>query len=162
MLIRDATDADLSGILSIYNDAVLHTTAIWNDVLVDLESRRAWLAARTAQSYPVLVASLNDEVLGYASFGDFRAFQGYRYTVEHSVYVQQGQRRRGVGAALLAALIERARAAGKHVMIAGIEASNTASLQLHARLDFRETGRLPQVGTKFGRWLDLVFMQRFL
>jgi L-amino acid N-acyltransferase len=163
MLIRDATGADLPAILAIHNSAVLRTTAIWNESLVDLEDRRAWLAARTAQGYPVLVASQeNVGVLGYASYGDFRAWHGYRHTVEHSVYVQEGLRRRGVGSALLSALIERARAGGKHVMIAGIEAGNAASLQLHARFDFQETGRLAQVGTKFGRWLDLVFMQRIL
>jgi phosphinothricin acetyltransferase len=162
MEIRDATSADLPAILAIHNDAVRSTTAIWNDALVDLEDRRRWLTSRQAQGYPVLVAGDDAEVLGYASFGDFRAWPGYRHTAEHSIYVQRERRRRGVGALLLAALIERARSLDKHVMIAGIEAGNTASLQLHARWDFREVGRLAQVGTKFGRWLDLVFMQRTL
>jgi phosphinothricin acetyltransferase len=162
MQIRDATEADLPGILVIHNDAVLSTTAIWSEAPSDLHDRQAWLLARRTQGYPVLVASQGGEVLGYASFGDFRPWHGYRHTVEHSVYVQQGQRQKGVGGALLSALIERARTAGKHVMIAGIEAGNTASLRLHAGLEFREAGRLLQVGTKFGRWLDLVFMQRIL
>jgi len=138
------------------------TTALFTDAVAGLEDRLAWLAARRSQGYPVLVAGQNGDVLGYGSFGDFRAWPGYRHTVEHSLYVQRAQRRRGVGAALLGALIERAHALDKHVMIAGIEASNTASLALHARWHFREVGRLPQVGAKFGRWLDLVFMERIL
>jgi L-amino acid N-acyltransferase len=159
MQIRDAEDADLEGILAIHNDAVLTTTAIWNETVVDLANRRAWLNERRQQGYPVLVAIENNEVLGYASFGDFRPWQGYRYTVEHSVYVKPGHRRSGLGTALLESLLERARLLQKHVMIGGIEGSNEASLKLHARLGFRVVGRLEQVGTKFGRWLDLVFVQ---
>ncbi len=158
--IRDAGTADLDGILAIYNDAVQHTTAIWNDTPVDRANRAAWLAARTAAGYPVLVATAADgAVLGYASFGDWRAFDGYRHTVEHSVYVHRDARGRGTGHALLAALTGRARALGKHVMVAAIDADNLASLALHRRLGFAETGRMPQVGCKFGRWLDLVWLQ---
>lgn len=158
--IRDAGTADLDGILAIYNDAVQHTTAIWNDTPVDRTNRAAWLAARTAAGYPVLVATAADgAVLGYASFGDWRAFDGYRHTVEHSVYVHRDARGRGTGHALLAALTGRARALGKHVMVAAIDADNLASLALHRRLGFTETGRMPQVGCKFGRWLDLVWLQ---
>lgn len=162
MHIRDAAEADLPGILAIYNDAVLTTTAVWNDSVVDLASRRSWLAERRAQCYPVLVATLGSEVHGYASFGDFRAWHGYRRTVEHSVYVSALHRRSGLGTALLERLIDRARALGKHVMIGGIEARNEASLKLHARLGFSVVGRLDQVGMKFGRWLDLVLVQRTL
>ena len=159
VIVRPAGDADLAAILAIYNDAVRDTTAIWNDTVVDLDNRRAWWLARTAQGYPVLVAEFAGAVVGYASFGDFRAFDGYRHTVEHSVYVAAGARGRGIAALLIGALVERARALGKHVMIAGIAADNDVSLRLHARLGFIETGRLPEVGRKFGRWLDLVFMQ---
>jgi phosphinothricin acetyltransferase len=159
MEIAEAGESDLPGILVIYNDAVLNTTAVFSDTVADLADRRAWRAARAQQGCPLLVARRDGEVCGYASFGDFRAWPGYRHTVEHSVYVARECRRRGVGAALLTALIERARLAGKHVMIAGIEAGNGASLALHARHGFKEAGRLPQVGAKFGRWLDLVLMQ---
>jgi L-amino acid N-acyltransferase len=162
MHIRDADEADLAGILAIYNDAVATTTAVWNDSVVDIENRRAWLAERGRQGYPVLVAVEQDNVLGYASFGDFRAWQGYRYTVEHSVYVHRDQRRAGIGAELLKVLIERARSLDKHVIVAGIEAANEPSLKLHERLGFKVVGRLEQVGTKFGRWLNLVFMQLLL
>lgn len=162
MDIRDATTGDLAGIMAIYNDAVLKTTAIWNETQVDLDNRTAWLADRQRAGYPVLVASRDGEVLGYASFGDWRAFDGYRHTVEHSVYVREGQRGGGIGRALMQALIERARGLGKHVMVAGIESGNLGSIRLHEKLGFTQTGFLPQVGTKFGKWLDLTFLQLLL
>jgi L-amino acid N-acyltransferase YncA len=162
VVVRPATDPDLPAILAIYNDAVRHTTAIWNDTLVDLDNRRAWHEARVRLGYPVLVGEEDGEVVAYGSFGDFRAFDGYRFTVEHSVYVAEGSRRRGIASALIMALVERASALGKHVMVAGIAADNGASIALHHRLGFVETGRMPEVGKKFGRWLDLVLMQRTL
>ncbi|KPL52673.1 GNAT family N-acetyltransferase [Prosthecomicrobium hirschii] len=160
--IRDADDADMPGIRDIYNDAVANTTAIWNEQQVDTANRIAWAAARRALGYPVLVAECGGTVAGYASFGDFRAFDGYRHTAEHSIYVDGRFRRMGIARALLQALEPRARAAGKHVLIGGIEAGNAASITLHAALGYREVGRLPEVGRKFDRWLDLVFMQKTL
>ena len=160
MKIRNATPADMEGVTLIYNDAVEHTTAIWNETKVDVANRLAWLAGRQRAGYPVLVA-VDDggEVSGYASFGDWRAWDGYRHTVEHSVYVRAGQRGKGIGQALMSALIERARADGKHVMVAGIEAGNAGSIRLHEKLGFEQVGCLKQVGAKFGIWLDLVFLQ---
>lgn len=163
MDIRDAEDQHIDGITAIYNDAVAHTTAIWNETQVDAANRMAWLADRHRAGYPVLVAvDENGAVLGYASFGDWRAFDGYRHTVEHSVYVRGDQRGGGIGRALLLALIERARDLGKHVMVAGIEAGNTASIRLHETLGFEQAGHLKQVGAKFGKWLDLAFLQLIL
>lgn len=160
MQIRDAVADDLEAVMLIYNDAVEHTTAIWNDTKVDLANRQVWLADRQRAGYPVLVAVADDGgVLGYASFGDWRAFDGYRHTVEHSVYVRADMRGGGIGQGLMKALIQRARDLGKHVMIAGIEAGNTGSIRLHEKLGFRQVGFLPEVGTKFGGWLDLAFMQ---
>lgn len=160
MTIRDAGPADAPAIAAIYNDAVVNTTAIWNEHQVDAANRRAWLTERQGQGYPVLVAAdaLGD-VVGYAAFGDWRAWDGYRNTVEHSVYVRADQRGAGIGKALMLALIDRARAIGKHVMVAGIEAGNIGSIRLHERLGFTQVGLLPQVGMKFGRWLDLAFLQ---
>jgi len=161
--IRDAIESDLPRILDITNDAIANTTAVWNMTPATVGTRRAWLADRRAQNYPVLVAiDADGAVLGFASFGDFRPFEGYLHTVEHSVYVDSSARRRGIGMALIQALFPRAEQLGKHVMIAGIEAGNQISIDLHARLGFIETGRLPQVGRKFDRWLDLVFMQKML
>ena len=158
--IRDAVHADLPAIRDIYNDAVLNTTAIWNEQPVDLGNRQAWFSARQAQGYPILVVVNAEEVvLGYASFGDWRPFEGFRHTVEHSVYIRSDQRGNGLGPRLMDALVERARHGGKHVMVAAIESGNVASIRLHERLGFVTTGQMPQVGTKFGRWLDLTFMQ---
>ncbi|NVZ61356.1 N-acetyltransferase family protein [Pseudomonas gingeri] len=159
-VIRDAQHADLPAIRDIYNDAVLNTTSIWNEQPVDLGNRQAWFSARQAQAYPILViVDATDSVLGYASYGDWRPFEGFRHTVEHSVYVRNDQRGNGLGPRLMAALIERAREGGKHIMVAAIESGNAASVRLHERLGFASTGQMPQVGVKFGRWLDLTFMQ---
>jgi phosphinothricin acetyltransferase len=161
--IRDATPADLPQILDIYNDAVANTTAIWNDSLVDLANRQAWYDLRQQQGYPILVAvNATGQVLGYASFGDWRPFDGFRHSVENSVYVRDDQRGLGLGGRLLAPLLDRARACGKHVMVAAIEGGNSASIRLHERYGFTITGQMPQVGLKFGRWLDLTFMQLIL
>ena len=187
MQILDATAAHAAGITAIYNHAVQHTTAIWNETTVDVEDRTAWIAQRQAAGHPVLVAletaadgtidgmidgtadGMIDgaadgggpgTVLGYATYGPWRPHDGYRHTVEHSVYVREGLRGRGTGTALLSALLERAEQQGIHVMIAGIDASNEGSVRLHERLGFQRTGVLPEVGTKFGRWLDLAFLQR--
>lgn len=158
--VRDALPADLPAIRDIYNDAVLNTTAIWNEQAVDLGNRQAWFNARQAQGYPVLVVvDTKANVLGYASFGDWRPFDGFRHTVEHSVYVHSDQRGNGLGPLLMSALIERARACDKHVMVAAIESGNMTSIRLHERVGFVITGQMPEVGTKFGRWLDLTFMQ---
>ena len=157
--IRDAVEADLPGIMDIYNDAVANTTAIWNEAVVDLDNRKAWFTARRERDFPVLVAARGKQVIGYASYGDWRAFDGYRHTVEHSVYVRGDSRGTGTGKRLLKALIDRASFNGVHVMIAGIVAENAASIKLHEKLGFRVVGRFSEVGIKFGRWLDLTCME---
>jgi L-amino acid N-acyltransferase YncA len=162
LVIRDAVLADAAGILPMYNYAVRETTAIFDTTPSDLAGREAWLAKRQGDGFPVLVAELDGAVAGFASFGEFRAWDGYRFTVEHSVYVDPMRHREGIGRTLLAALIDRARATGKHAMMAGIAAENAGSIALHQALGFREVGRMPQVAEKFGRWLDLVFLQLIL
>ncbi|WP_339906295.1 N-acetyltransferase family protein [Pseudomonas guineae] len=163
MPIIDATQADLPAILAIYNDAVEHTTAIWNETQVDLANRQTWLAERTAAGFPVLVAHDDaGSVVGYASYGTWRAIEGFRHTVEHSVYVRSDQRGQGLGPLLMQSLIERAQQARLHVMVAAIESGNSASIRLHERLGFVTSGQMPQVGRKFDRWLDLTFMQLML
>ena len=159
MLIRDARPDDAAGLAEIYNDAVRTTTAILMEGEVDAANRAAWIAARQGMGYPVLVAVEEDRVLGYASFGDWRPFDGFRATVENSVYVAADARGRGLASSLLAALIPRARACGKHVMVAAITSENAASLRLHEKAGFVETARMHEVGQKFGRWLDVVFME---
>lgn len=162
LTIRDATEADLPAIMAIYNDAVLNTTAIWNDHVVDLDNRRAWLADRHQRHHPVLVAVRGDEVLGYASYGDWRLIDGFRHTKELSIYVDAAARGLGLGRALLAALIKVASARRIHVLIGCIDATNTASLRLHEQAGFHLVGIHREVGEKFGRWLDLACMERRL
>lgn len=160
MPIRSAQLADAAGITAIYNTAVENTTAIWNETVVDVQNRRDWLTEKANTGFPVFVAaSDNDEVLGYAAYGPWRAWDGYRFTVEHSVYVREDQRGQGIGIALMRELIDHARQHEVHVMVAGIESENVASIRLHERLGFSVVGELHEVGTKFGRWLDLTFMQ---
>lgn len=165
--IRRATDTDLPAILVIYNDAVLHTTAIWNEVLSDLGGRRAWWQDRVDRGFPVLVAEADDAnaqrvCAGYATYGPFRPNDGYKHSRELSVYIDAAFRGRGLASKLMDALEAHARADDVHVLFGGIEASNTASLALHAKHGFVETGRLPEAGRKFDRWLDLVLMQKVL
>jgi L-amino acid N-acyltransferase len=160
--IRDASEADLPAILEIYNDVVVTSTAIYRDEPATLEDRAAWLAARRAEGFPVLVAVDAGEVVGLATFGSFRAWPGYRFTVEHSVYVRADRRGQGIGPVLMAPLIERAAALGMHVMIAGVDADNIGSIRFHERLGFTTVAHMREVGFKFGRWLDLVLMQRIL
>jgi L-amino acid N-acyltransferase len=163
MEIRNASAQDLSEILAIYNDIIATSTAVFATEPVTVEDRRTWMRARQAAGYPVLVATSHEKVTGFASFAEFRgAWNGYRYSVEHSVHVHSGARGRGVGSALVRALFPCATELGKHVIVGGIDAANTTSRQLHERLGFELVATLPEVGRKFGRWIDLVFMQKFL
>ena len=157
--VRDANPADIPGLVAIYNDVIATSTAVYRNDPSTVEERLDWLASRTAQGYPVLVGIDQDGVAGFASFGDFRPWPGYRYTVEHSVHVRSNCRAQGLGTALMQELVRRATSAGKHVMIAGVDAENDASIRFHERLGFQRVGHFREVGFKFGRWLDLVFLQ---
>ena len=160
--IRDARPDDVPGILAIHNEAIRNTTAIWDEETVDVDDRRAWLADRHERGFPVLVAVSAGRVVGYASYGVWRAKSGYRHTVENSVYVHPDHHRRGVASALMTELISRARAGRVHVMVASIESGNAVSITLHERFGFRVVGVMPEVGVKFGRWLDMTYMQLIL
>jgi L-amino acid N-acyltransferase YncA len=160
MDIRDAGESDLPGLLAIYNEVIATSTAIYSYLPTTLEERTTWWRARIAMGYPVLVAVDATGVLGFSTFGDFRTWPGYRFTVEHSVHVRADTRGRGIGKELVKALFPRAAALNKHVMIAGVDAANEASIRFHERLGFEKAGHLREVGHKFDRWLDLVFLQR--
>ncbi|WP_315832753.1 GNAT family N-acetyltransferase [Bradyrhizobium prioriisuperbiae] len=162
IIVRDAIPGDLPSVLSIYNHAAVNTTAVWTDRSSDLAERQDWFLARKKSGWPVLVAKASQQVIGFGSFGDFRSWPGYRYTVENSVYVDAAFHRQGAARALLKSLIARAVELEKYVMVAGIEAANEASLALHRSEGFIEAGRIPEVGCKFGRWLDLIFLSRQL
>ena len=158
--IRAATPADLPRLREILNTEILTSTASWTTVARSPDDVSAWFDGRRDAGSPVLVAECpaTGEVAGYASFGPFRSGQGYAGTVEHSVYVHKDFRGRGIAACLMGALIERAREDGKRLMIGGVSGDAKASLKLHRKLGFREVGRIPGAGRKFGRTLDLVFM----
>ena len=161
MIIREATEGDLPAVLAILNHVIATSTSVYTETPSTLEDRQAWLTSRRARNFPALVA-VADRVRGFASFGDFRPWPGYAQSVEHSVYVDEASRGRGIGSALLQRLIEEARARDMHVMIGGIDAENRASLALHAKFGFTEVGRLREVARKFDSWLDLVFVQRMI
>ena len=161
--VRDANADDLPAMLAIYNEVVANSTAIYSFQPSTLDERREWFRVRSGGGWPVLAAVRGDDLLGYASFAEFRgAWPGYLHSVEHSVYVRADCRHQGVGRALVQALLPIAAAMDKHVMIGGIDAANEASLRLHERLGFQRVAHFREVGRKFGRWLDLVFVQRFI
>ena len=160
--IRDASEADMTAILAIFNHEIATSTAVYMDAPTTLEERLAWWRGRVNDGFPVIVTEDATGVTGFGSFGEFRGRPGYRFTVEHSVYVRSDRRGRGLGAALVAHLLDRARTMGKHVMVGGVDAENLPSLQFHERLGFERVAHFKQVGFKFGRWLDLVFLQRTL
>jgi L-amino acid N-acyltransferase YncA len=156
--IRDAAEADLPAIQAIYAWHVLHGSAVSGGTSSKLAARRA---AVLAQGLPYLAAELEGRVAGYAYAGAYRPRPGYRHTIEDSVYVADGMAGRGIGRALLGALIERCEAGPWRQMVAVIgDSGNTASIALHEALGFRRTGILQSVGFKFGRWVDSMLMQR--
>lgn len=160
--VRNAVESDLPAMLEIYNDVILHTTAVYEYQPHTLDMRRAWFNGRKEQGLPVFVAVEGDQVLGMSSFGPFRQWAAYQHTVEISVYVAAAARGKGIGKMLVQPLIDAARRMGKHTMVAGIDASNEASIALHRSFGFEEVARFKQVGWKFDRWLDLTFFQLML
>ncbi|HEY1737624.1 MAG TPA: GNAT family N-acetyltransferase [Acidimicrobiia bacterium] len=165
VLVRDAGNDDLDAITAIYNATLLATTHEWTEVLHTVADRAEWLQSQRASGRPALVAVMSGEVAGWAGYGDFRdsaRWPGYRFTVEHSIHVDEQCWRSGVGHALMDALVEWARRDGIHVMVAGIDSANTGSIRFHEALGFAEVARMPEIGKKFGQWLDLVLMQRMI
>ncbi|QLQ15405.1 MAG: N-acetyltransferase family protein [Micropruina sp.] len=162
MDLREATAADLPAILDIYNEAVRTTTASWDLEPVSLASRQRWFAEHEAADHPVLVAVRDGEVVGWTAYGRFRDKAGYDATMEHTVYVRADARGGGIGRALLQSLVGIARLRGVHALLGALSSENTGSLALHRSLGFVEVGRMPQVGRKFDRWLDLVWVELLL
>jgi L-amino acid N-acyltransferase YncA len=160
--ISDASRQDLPGILVIYNEVIRNSTAVYSEVEFTADRGETWFDTKAEQGFPFIVARDTSGVVGFGTFGDFRAWPCYRYSVEHSVHVRVDRRGCGIGRALVVELIERAKAMQKHVMIAGIDADNPVSIGLHKSLGFSVVGHFREVGFKFGRWLDLVFLERAL
>jgi len=159
VIVRDCEPRDLDVVHALHVDAVLHSTAIWQEVPHPRSYFDGWLAERQADGYPVIVAEVDGQVAGYATYSQWRPHQGYRLTVEHSVYVVEAFRGRGIATALMAELVARATAEGRHVMMAGICSTNAESIALHERLGFTTVAVVPEVGRKFDRWLDLTLMR---
>lgn len=160
--LRLATINDLEKILEIVNYSILHTTANYSYDIQTLDVQTKWFEDKKAKNLPVVVAELNDEVVGFGSYGQFREKIGYQYTIEHSVYVVDNVIGKGIGSKLLTELIRLAKEQGYHVMIGAIDAENAGSIAFHKRFGFVVTGTIREAGYKFDRWLDLVFMQLIL
>jgi L-amino acid N-acyltransferase len=161
-VVDNASREDLPQILAIYNEVIRNSTAVYSEEEFTPARGENWFDAKAEQDFPLIVARDASGVAGFGTFGQFRAWPCYRQTVEHSVHVRADRRGRGVGRALLAELKARAAASAMHVMIAGIDADNTVSIGLHRSLGFTNAGHFHEVGFKFGRWLDLVFMECIL
>jgi phosphinothricin acetyltransferase len=163
--VRDATSDDLPAVTRLFNALIPTTTIAWRDHLADDAEMAAWFASQASAGNPVLVAELAGEVVGYTTWTWFRGgerFPGYRHTRELTIHVDGRHHGRGVGRALIEALVDRGRASDVHVLVAGVDAANGASIEFHARLGFEPVARMPEVGRKFDRWLDLVLMQRVI
>jgi len=152
----------VAAIREIFNEVILTSTALFEYEPRSHETVRSWMEMKKAAGLPVLGCFSDDRLLGFASYGPFRPFAAYRLTVEHSVYVHAECRGRGVGRMLLKAIIAEALRNGLHLMVAGIEATNQASISLHKRFGFTHAGRIHEAGHKFDRWLDLDFYEKRL
>ena len=150
-------------ILAIFNDAILTSTALYDYKPRKLESMSVWFENKKKGNFPVIGAVLETgELMVFASYGSFRAWPAYKYSVEHSVYVAAQHRGKGLGKTLVKEIISAARDQNYHVLIGAIDSQNTASIQLHRALGFQHAGTIQQVGFKFGRWLNLDFYQLIL
>jgi L-amino acid N-acyltransferase len=151
-------------ILEIFNDAILNSTALYEYKPRTMETMAQWFKNKEAGNFPVIgaVDEATGALLGFASYGTFRAFPAFKYSVEHSVYVHREHQGKGVGRALLQHVIDAAIAQNIHVLVGGIDTANAGSIALHERLGFSHSGTITEAGFKFGRWLDLAFYQRIL
>jgi L-amino acid N-acyltransferase len=159
MIIRLAEEKDIEGILEIFNEALVNTTAVYSYKPATYEEQLRWYHHKIEESYPVYVAQIEDQIVGYASYGSFRSRPAYKYTIESSIYVDHKYRNHGYGKQLLLRLIEQAELEGYATMIAGIESSNEPSIGLVKACGFFHVGTIRKAGYKFGRWLDLSFYQ---
>ncbi|WP_107841093.1 GNAT family N-acetyltransferase [Metasolibacillus meyeri] len=158
-MIRRAVKEDVAGILEIFNDAILTSTAVYLYKPQTLEQRIAWFETKQAANEPIFVYEEEGQVAGYATYGPYRAYPGYAYTVEHSVYVHKAHHRKGIATKLMHILIEEAKEQGLKTMIACIDAENAASIISHEKLGFIFCGTIRNAGYKFERWLDVSFYQ---
>ena len=157
--IQTATEQDIPELLEIYNDIIINTTAVWHEEPHTLAMRQEWFALKKEQGFPVFTAVEQGRVIGFSTIGPFRPWFGYRYTVENSVYVTSNSRGKGVAKLLMPPLIDAAKELKLHAIVAGIEATNEASIALHEKFGFIEVAHFKEVGFKFDRWMDLKFLE---
>lgn len=160
--IREAEREDVQMILEIINYEILNSTSIYDEKERSYNQQLEWFEQKQKHKMPVLVAEIERKVLGFGSYGVFRPWEGYKYCLEHSVYIEHNYRGKGVGKELLKNLIELAKKDGYHTMIGGIDASNTSSIAFHEKFGFEEVGTIKEAGFKFNTWHDLKFLQLFL
>jgi L-amino acid N-acyltransferase YncA len=160
--IRPAVFSDIDTILEIINHEILHSTSIYDYEPRDFETQKLWFEEKQNQNLPVLVAETENAAIGFATYGSFRQKEAYKFTIEHSVYVAEEFIGKGVGKLLLAELIQLAKEQGYHTMIGAIDADNSGSITFHEKFGFKTVGTVREVGYKFDKWLDLVFMQLLL
>ena len=162
IILRDAVESDLPAILEIYNDIILTTTSIYSEEPHTLQMRLDWFNERNQAGFPIIIAEQNGVLAGFATYGKFRIWPCYRFTVEHSVYIHKNHRGQGISKILLQEIISLAKTAGMHALIAGIDSENEISMQLHLKFGFARVAHFKQVGFKFNRWLDLIFLEMIL
>ena len=160
--IRDAKMEDLASILKIVNFEIEHTNSIYDYEKRTLDDQIIWFNKKKVKKMPIIIAKDSNNIFGFGTFGIFRPWDGYQYSVEHSIYVDKKYRNKGVGIKIIKKLIQLARKQGYHTMISGIDASNSGSINFHKKFGFKEVGRFNQIGYKFEKWLDLIFMQLYL
>jgi L-amino acid N-acyltransferase YncA len=158
-LIRKYLDTDAEAVRKIINTSILHTTHNYDYYPKTLEEVQKLFSEKIKDGFPVLVGEVNGEVVGYATYGKFRAKPGYSHSIEHSIYLNEKAQGKGLGSKLMSQLIETAKLQGYHIMIAGMDSENLSSYRFHQKMGFIETARMPEVSFKFGKWLTLVFMQ---
>jgi phosphinothricin acetyltransferase len=158
-MIREASKKDLNDILEIYNDAILSTTAIYAYKIQTLEEKKQWYEKKKQDGYPLLVFEENDRVVGFATFGPFREWPAYKYTIEHSIYVHKDYRNHGIATKLMKEIIKIAEKSEYATLVAGIDAANEVSIKMHEKIGFKYSGTVTKAGFKFGKWLDLAFYQ---
>lgn len=158
-MIREASKNDLIEILEIFNGAILHTTAIYDYKTHTIDDRIQWYEKKIKEGYPIIVEEENSKVIGFATFGPFRPFPAFKYTIEHSIYVHEKHGNKGIGTSLLKEIIRISDERGFATMVAGIDGSNEKSIKMHEKLGFEYSGTIKKAGYKFEKWLNLVFYQ---
>lgn len=160
--LRYAEEQDIPAILGIINYEIINSTVVYDYVERILKIQLEWLKKKEEEGMPVVVAEKNNEILGYGTFGIYRPWDAYKFSVEHSIYIAEKSRGLGIGKLIMTELIKLAKTKGYHTMVAGIDATNKGSFEFHIKFGFTEIGTIKEVGFKFNKWLDLTFMQLFL